>query len=163
MAERLLKQNEAAIAAAFGRRLSEALQTAGLSIGQAAKKLAQPRGLVQRWASGEALPAELHNFVDVARLCGVDAQWLAVGELHQSSIDNTEIVRKQFLGTSVTPDDREKILRVLQRLPVAAMDSGICRYCYCTEFNACMGAELKPCHWVDDVATICSACLEPRE
>lgn len=157
MAERLLRRNEAQLAAAFGQRLSWALQHAGLSIGQAAKKLRQPRGLVERWAQGELYP-RLIEIVDVARLCGFDARWLATGEISEATQEYVAGVRKCFAAKkSITAADRNQVLELIQRLPVPDRGPGECRYCGCTDMHGC-----GDCCWVDEDAgcTICSSCLE---
>lgn len=42
----------------------------------------------------------------------------------------------------------------MTRRPMRRPVSGVCRYCRCTDENACEGG----CSWVDDEHTICSEC-----
>ena len=39
----------------------------------------------------------------------------------------------------------------------AAPVAGVCRYCSCTEENACMLAHGEPCGWIDKSRTVCNS------
>ena len=43
--------------------------------------------------------------------------------------------------------------------PQSAIESGVCKYCGCTEDKACM-PEGHPCSWADVSETVCTACVE---
>lgn len=150
------------IAHRFGARLSEALETAGLSAGQLASLIHHDRHLVRRWAEGFLVPTQAEDVVAIAELLNVDALWLARGELCAQLAIEAIQVRRAFDGKKVRGDDLEAVMRIVERRPHAAdlVSRGICRYCGCTQNRACLGATLQACRWVDDGATICSACVE---
>lgn len=54
---------------------------------------------------------------------------------------------------------KQRTLRLRKKEPKGKkIQSGVCRYCGCTEENACEGG----CTWVDKKKTICSACVKGR-
>lgn len=88
----------------------------------------------------------LVRFADVGR---VDPRWLALGESGRAASAAIVKLRKHgffdaaaTLITMIEPD----------------FGPGICRYCGCTDEMGC-----GDCRWLDDAATICSACLEHHD
>lgn len=41
------------------------------------------------------------------------------------------------------------------------MQMGVCRYCGCTQNDACEGEDGEPCHWVAE--DLCSQCAAERK
>lgn len=68
--------------AAFGRRLSELLDRAGMSASDLAKMLGVSYEMARRYTKGVAVP-EFEGLVRLAKLLGVSPLWLATGQLDQ--------------------------------------------------------------------------------
>lgn len=109
---------------------------------------------------GEWSPRE---FLAAAEALRCDARWLAVGitspaggALIARTLEETAAQRQW--RDSIFP--AEKLRAWVEYLATTCepnKGAGVCRYCLCTDALGC-----GDCTWVDEAATICSACLEPE-
>lgn len=147
-------------------RIDWSLYHAGLSLGQAAKLLGWRKlDLAKAIHAGEPLMCgEL--LVSLARICGIDARWLATGIPSPAGaaaagkllhMRNT----KQGRFDRLPQEEFDAIAEMIRATPEPDRGAGICRYCSCEELAACP----QGCYWLDPDAgaTICSACLEEGE
>jgi hypothetical protein len=148
-------------------RLRRALKRAGLSVGQAAKKLrCTHRVLANLLEDPDASDFTLGDWVELAQLLLVDPRWLMRGLSSPAAIaavENLRGMRKRCEGNlhRAKQADFDAIIALLETTPqpdLAEPDwEETCRYCGCTPDNACA----EGCEWVDRKNTICSACLQP--
>lgn len=142
---------------AYDVRLEIALARAGLSRGQLWK-------IAKLQPGNRSITPAAWFIVKIAKILGCDARWLARGIQSPAAIATVEQLRELRLKEQgnfhkMTAADFGAIcnhFRLDAQPPVPSPNEPTCRYCGCTEFNACPSG----CSWLDKDQTICSACLE---
>jgi hypothetical protein len=149
-------------------RVEFALQRAGLSRPQAAKKLNCGKATLDKAIAAEDFaPFKLGDVFAFAKLLRVDVRWLMRGLPSPAAIAAIAEVgrlREEKLGgwhfmPKAEFDTLRSWLRSMPQPDLAEAEQFTCRYCGCTPFQACA----EGCEWVDSKCTICSACLKPGD
>lgn len=136
-----------------GERLDRVLRLRGMWPALLAQHLGVQLSTIARWINGER-PQPAY-FVALGLALRSDARWLATGKVSraaQAALDCFERAHGE-LGRVLPSGCHAHLRDNLLILPEPAGDVvGLCRYCQCTNADGC--------EWLDEEATICSACLE---
>jgi hypothetical protein len=128
-----------AAAVELGDRMSWAMVHARMTAAKLGRALHWPTSEIKGIAAGEGCDY-LPLLVRLANRLNCDARWLVTGRAPGVSAGEPWRV-----GDPTPPP-----------LPARPSRPGTCRYCGCSDDRACPGG----CGWVDEIHTICSACLE---
>jgi len=103
------------ISKAIAARLKLARETAGLSQGQVAKKLAMHRPTVSEIEAGNR-KVSAEELVEFSKLYGVSISWLTVTDSEESQFSNARIQLAAREMSKIKPEDLDKLLRILRTL-----------------------------------------------
>lgn len=133
---------------ATNARFQQALWLSGLSVQQLQNLLPFVQQVLPESFSAE-------QWYALAAVLSCDARWLATGELAPGCAET--IARLEGLQQRISTVDRLRVKSFLESCYVPASYPGQCIYCGCTDEFGC-----GDCYWVNEEATICSACLTPE-
>lgn len=148
--------------AALAQRVQWAMTRAGLDVRKLGRALDQEYGISDgvecavAWSSGRRLLP--YSLLAMADACNVDARWLGFGKPTPAGISLAASLKKVRLAGPIMAlaIAGSNLVEILERLPQPNLTDGVCRYCGCSESDACP----QGCYWLDGTMTVCSACLE---
>lgn len=141
------------------KRLDQAIEMRGFSVPKVAKRAGLNRDIVDDILRGNGVRSQWG--VAIAGALGIDPRWLILGTPSAAGQAARSLIL--FAGdVRLKAREKQELASFLaawsSAVPEPDKGLGVCRYCLCTDAPG--GGD---CTWVDEPATICSACLEPED